>query len=184
MSQKKTEHDTHLAIAAAVLAMALVACNQASQPEPAAAAPAKSEISPTRTATSDPDVSSMHAAIPSAKMSVAADLKYQFDGSVVEGQPVTLHLAVIPRVAASNLNVSVKQVDGLQIAMTPLTVQKATASNVYRQQLSITKTAVAPSNLRVLVTMDMPEGKSFGFFSVPLDGSAPAQTKQDSPKLR
>ena len=45
----------------------------------------------------------MLAAIPSAKMSVAVDLRYSFDGAVLPNQPVIVHLAAVPRVAGSNL---------------------------------------------------------------------------------
>ena len=41
-------------------------------------------------------------------MSVAVDLRYQFDGEALPNQPVTLHLAAVPRVAGANLSVSVQ----------------------------------------------------------------------------
>ena len=61
-------------------------------------------------------------------------------------------------------------------------MQKASAHDAYRQQLSITRDASAPE-LRVLVTMDLPEGSSFGFFSIPFEPGKKSQ-KQDSVKQR
>ena len=41
-------------------------------------------------------------------MSVAVDLRYSFDGAALPNQPVTLHLAAVPRVLGSKLSVTVK----------------------------------------------------------------------------
>ena len=86
----------------------------------------------------------MLAAIPSTKMSVAVDLRYSFDGAVLPNQPVIVHLAAVPRVTGGNLKVSVQQAAGLQVAAGPLTVQKTSASGVYRQQFSLTRLRRVP----------------------------------------
>jgi hypothetical protein len=86
-------------------------------------------------------------------------------------------------VAGSNLHVTVKQVQGLQVTSGPLEAQKATAPAVYRQQLSLTRSVGGPDKLRVLVTMDMPEGTGFGYYSVPLSAGNPPQ-QQESVKQR
>ena len=153
------------------------------QPAPDAPPPTEPSAAPKPTAAVSPSLESMRAAIPSAKMSVAVDLRYSFDGAVSPNQPVTLHLAAVPRVAGTNLKVSVKQVDGLRLAEGPLELQKVGSGNVYRQEVSVTKLAGAPSQLRVLVTMNMGADLAFGFFSIPLDGGTNAQ-KQDSVKQR
>jgi hypothetical protein len=133
-------------------------------------------------------VESMAVARPGAKMSVAVDLRYQFDGAIVEGRPATLNLAAISRVDGTNLSVQVKPAPGLEISRATLSAQKVAASAIYRQQLSVTRHAAAPVNLRVLVTMDMPEGTAFGYFTIPLDsGQGPdgnTAQKSDSVKLR
>jgi hypothetical protein len=142
------------------------------QPAPDAPPPTEPAPAPQPTATAAvPAVESMAQARPGAKMSVAADLRYQFDGAMVEGQPVALHLAAIPRVAGTNLNVHVKAVPGLEVTHGTLAAHKVEAAGVYRQQLSVIRRAGAPQNLRVLVTMDMPEGTAFGFFTIPLDAA-------------
>jgi hypothetical protein len=149
------------------------------QPAPDAPPPTEPSAVPKPTAANEPGIESMSLATPSAKLSVAVDLRYSFDGPVIANQPVTLHLAAVPRVEGTNLKVSVKEVAGLQVSAGSLNVQKATASGVYRQQFAVTKLASAPADLRVLVTMDSAEGKAFGFFSIPLDGGTIPQ-KQDS----
>jgi hypothetical protein len=141
--------------------------------EPAAAAAAASD--------NEPKLDSMSAAKASAKISVPVDLRYQFEGPVLPNQPVMLHLAAVPRVSGSHLTVSVDPVAGLLMDAASLSVQKASADGIYRQQLSITTTASAPAELRVMVTMDMDQGKAFGFFTVPLAGGTTAQ-KQHSVK--
>ena len=60
---------------------------------------------------------------------------------------------------------------GIEAIPAPLTSQKASARQAYRQQLSVTRHPEAPTELRVLVTMEGPEGSTFGYFGVPLDAA-------------
>jgi hypothetical protein len=157
--------------------------------QPAPAAPPPTDPSPAPKPTAQvPALDSMPLARPSAKMSVAVDLRYQFVGAVADGQPVTLNLAAIPRVAGTNFQVHVNEAPGLEISNGTLSAQKVDAAGVYRQQLSVIRRANAPGNLRVQVTMDMPEGTAFGFFTIPLDAGqfqdGNTAQKSDSVKLR
>jgi hypothetical protein len=153
------------------------------QPAPEAPPPTEPSAVPKPAAAIEPSVGSMSVATPSAKLGVAVDLHYSFDGPVIENQPATLHLAAVPRIEGTNLKVAVKDEAGLQVSAGQLSVQKATASGVYRQQYSVTKLAAAPAKLIVLVTMDSADGSAFGFFSIPLDDGTNPQ-KQDSVKQR
>ncbi len=133
---------------------------------------ATAEVPATHT---EPALASMSRAEATSKLSVPVDLLYQFDGDASTGQPVTLHLAAVPRITGSNLNVSIKKVPGIQTTALALSAQKASATTAYRQQVSLTRLADAPAQLRVLVTMDLPEGTTFGWFGVPLKpATAPA----------
>ena len=152
------------------------------QPAPDAPAPTEPSAAPKPTA-SVPNLDSMNIATPGAKMSIAVDLRYQFDGAALPNQPVMLHLAAVPRVPGSRLTVTVKQVDGVQLAAGAPSLQKSNGAEVYRQQYSVTRAAASPAQLRVLVTMDYDSGSGFGFFSVPLDSGTNAQ-KQQSVKQR
>jgi hypothetical protein len=153
------------------------------QPAPEAPSPTDPSAVPKPTAANEPSLESMSVATPSAKMSVAVDLRYSFDTEALPGQPVTLHLAAVPRVNGRNLSMSVKEVAGVRLAAGPLNLQKATGPAVYRRQFSVTRGADSPTQLRVLVTMDYASGSGFGFFSVPFGGGTNAQ-KQDSVKQR
>lgn len=121
-----------------------------------------------------PALESMHLAAPGSKIGVPVDLRYQFTGSAEPGRPATLHLAAVPRVPGSNLTVSIKETPGIEAAAPPITAQKASAQQAYRQQLSVTRHAGAPSELRVLVMMELPEGSAFGYYSVPLGNARAA----------
>src|SRR5690348_5882866 len=140
------------------------------QPAPEAPPPTDPSPAPKPTAAiSEPALESMKSARAPAKAGVPVDLRYSFDGDPAANQPVTLHLAAVPRAAGTNLGVSIKTVPGIQVAAAgTLAVQKANADNAYRQHFSVTRQASAPAELRVLVTMDMPEGTGFGFYSIPL----------------
>ncbi len=118
-----------------------------------------------------------------SKIGVPVDLRYQFDGESVAGQPVTLHLAAVPRTAVSNLSVSIKPVAGISTDADALRAEKATVGTAYRQQLSVTRQAQGPTELRVLVTTDMPQGRAFSYFSVPL-ASAAVANKQAPVEMR
>jgi hypothetical protein len=127
----------------------------------------------------------MLAAIPArnSKIGVAVDLRYSFDGDVLTNQPVTVNLAAVPRVGYSSLKVTVQDAPGFQLAATPLNVQKASASGVYRQQFSMTRVSANPEPLRVLVIAEMGENSAFGYFTIPLpNGTSPQKT--ESVKLR
>ena len=153
------------------------------QPAPAAPPPTEPSPAPTPTATTGPPLESMSLATPPAKLSVAVDLRYRFDGAVVVDQPVKLHLAAVPRVAGTNFTVSIRKIAGLDVANGGLVLEKVDASGVYRQEMTLIRRASAPDNIRVLVTMDVPEGAGFGFFSIPLDAGKNPQ-KSDSVKPR
>ena len=154
-------------------------------PAPDAPPPTEPSPAPKPTAANEPSLASMLSARPSAKLGVPVDLKYSFDGDPLANQPVTLHLAAVPRVAGTNLGVSIKAVEGIQVASAGgIAVQKANANGAYRQHFSVTRQASAPAELRVLVTMDMPEGTGFGFYSVPLDAGTKSQKQRDSVKQR
>jgi hypothetical protein len=195
MTTNNLPQTVRLSLAAALLATVLVGCDKPQQPDPTptptapsketpvpdvaapASAPAPSPPPPTDpsaaprpTAGNEPSLESMHVAIPSAKMSVPVELRYQIDGDVLAGQPVMLRLAAVPRVAGTRLQLTVKQTPGLQVASGPLQVQKVAATGVYRQTMAITRASSGPQSLRVLVTMDMPDGAGFGFYTVPLSG--------------
>jgi hypothetical protein len=135
-----------------------------------AAAPASAAMSTKE----PPPLESMQRARAGSKLGAAVDLLYQFDGEVETGRPVTLHLAAVPRVQGTNLTMSVQQADGIDAVALPVMAQKAGASQAYRQQLSLTRHAGAPEELRVLVTMDVAEGSSFGYYSVPLTANPAA----------
>jgi hypothetical protein len=80
--------------------------------------------------------------------------------------------------------VNIRRAEGLSVSSSgELAARKADASGTYRQQYSITLQDSVPSELRVLVTMDTPEGSTFGFFGIPLEPGILSR-KQDSVKLR
>jgi hypothetical protein len=153
------------------------------QPAPDAPPPTEPSAAPKPTAAQEPSLDSMSPATPSAKMGVAVNLLYSFDAAPSPNQPVMLHLAAVPRAAGTNIQVTVKQADGLQMASGPLSAQKIGNSNVYRQRVSVTRQDRAASQLQVLVSMNMGDDLAFGFYTIPLDGGTNAQ-KQDSVKPR
>lgn len=159
------------------------AAEPAPSPPPNPPSPAEPSATPTPTSAEGPALGAMSAAKASAKLSVPVDLRYSFEAASQAGQPMTLHLAAIPRSPGTRLRVSVKQAPGIHLAGSPPQVEKATASGVYRQTLAVTRTETGPDSLRVLVTMDLAAGNGFGYFTIPLSGSSSTQ-KVESVKQR
>lgn len=125
-----------------------------------------------------PELANMTLATTSTKLGVPVDLRYSFDGAVEAGRPVTLHIAAVPRAAGTNMSVSIKEEAGIEASAAPIEAQKVSAGTAYRQQLSVTRAANGPAELRVLVTMDMPIGQAHSWFSVPLTPRAAGGSKQ------
>lgn len=145
------------------------------------AQPAEAPVAPASggnaAAVEGPDLATMTLASTSTKLGVPVDLRYSFDGDVEAGRPVTLHIAAVPRAAGTNLSVSIKEEAGIQAVAAPIHAQKASAGTAYRQQLSVTRAANGPAELRVLVTMDMPIGQAHSWFSVPFTPRAAGSAK-------
>jgi hypothetical protein len=121
------------------------------------------------TAAKVPDLDSMRLAKSSGKLGVAADVRYSFEAAPTSGQPVTLNIAVIPRVTGQTLEFSLQPADGVQITAGPVTRLKVNQTDTLRQQYAITRTAEMPRTLRVLVTHQWDGGSAFGFYSIPVD---------------
>lgn len=159
--------------------------NPAEEPTPAQPQPSDPSTMPPPqdppAASTEPDLNSMPLARPSAKISVAAEVRYQIDGPVAPGQSATLHLAVVPRIAGAAMQVSLPEKAGLTVAAGPASVQKLGNRDVLRRQYAVTRSAESAREIRVLVTMDAAEGSGFGFFTIPLEGSTPSR-KLDSVK--
>jgi hypothetical protein len=137
--------------------------------ETAPPSPTDPSATPKPTAAQVPDLESMRLAKSSGKLGVAADVRYAFDAAPAPGQPVTLNIAVIPRVAGQTLEFSLQPAEGVQVAAGPVTRLKINQADTLRQQYSITPTAGMPRTLRVLVTHHWDGGSAFGFYSIPVD---------------
>jgi hypothetical protein len=152
--------------AAAVAPPAEPAMVDASLPAPATSAPAPASRPAAAPA---PDLATMKRAVSeSAKLGAPVDLHYLVDGTAQPGSPVTVHLAAVPRVDGASLSVSIKDTAGLTANVAPLVQQKASAGTAYRLQMAVTRAPDGPSELRVLVTVESPEGSAFSWFGVPL----------------
>jgi hypothetical protein len=144
---------------------------ESAPPADAPPPPVESNPAPTPTATpAAPAVETMRLARARSKLGVAADVRYSFDPAPAAGQPATLHLAVIPRVAGQPLEFSLQPAPGVEsVAAGPITRQKLGGVDAQRRQYAVTRTAAAPESLKVLVTLTWDGGSTFGFYSIPLD---------------
>jgi hypothetical protein len=155
------------------------------QPAPDAPPPTDPAPAPKPAAASiEPALESMTPAKPSnAKIGVPVDVRYSFDSEVLPDRPVQLSLAIVPRVAGQDLQVSVQRADGVDFTEGTLSVQKASAAGVYRKQMAVTRQAGA-TEMKVLVTMGIAGGSGHGFYTIPFQPPVKNSQKQDSVKQR
>ena len=130
----------------------------------------------------EPALATMALASAPQKLGAPVDLRYQIEGDASAGQPVTLHLAAVPRVAGTNLTMSIKEESGISAKASRLSAQKVSAATAYRQDVSVSKLAGGPEELHVLVTIEVPEGSAHSWFTIPLQ-AAPAAGKKNPIKM-
>ena len=157
-----------LPIPALLSVTALAACMAAQTPAPEAVAASGSPA-----VAAGPAVESMTPAQPSSKISVPADVRYELSGPALQDQPMTVRIAVVPRVAGQNLRVEFPESSSLSVDSGggPSVEQKVQAAGIYRRTLSVTP-RTPNGAVRVLVSMEVEGGRYFGIFSIPLSGDS------------
>jgi hypothetical protein len=111
------------------------------------------------------------------KRGVPVDVHYQLAGEMTTNQPTMLQIALVPRVAGSNLQMELKTPPRLRVeANAPQAIQKATAAQAYRQSMALTPLEAGIDEVRVLVSMEHVGGSSFGIFRIPLTAATANQT--------
>ena len=125
-----------------------------------------------------PDFATMTAVQPrSGKIGVPVDVRYQYAGTITAGQPVSLHIAVIPRVEGRNLKIELPRTAGLASGgKSPASAVfgKAAAADTLRYTVELTPLAGAPDHVPLIVSMDVGGGHFFSVFPIPL-AAAPIQ---------
>jgi hypothetical protein len=147
----------------------LAACMAAQSPKPDTVVASGSALAAT-----EPAIEGMAPAQPSSKISVPVDVRYQLSDPTLQDLPITVQIAVVPRVAGENLrvefpdspSVSVQSGGGASVE------HKVEAAGIYRRKLSITPRTATGAAMRVLVSMDAEGGRYFGIFSIPLGGDS------------
>lgn len=189
----------HLAVAAASASMALTACTNGSSSREASApaapvptasteAPAPAEVRPTRVATSTepsgPPLDQMSLATAVGKIGVPVDVRYKVSGVVAKDQPATVQLAFVPRVAGSNLRIEFPETAGVAVdaGSGAVWAEKATTSDVFRRNVTVTPTAGDSGEMRAIVSMDFDGGRYFSVFSIPVGAASETASPKRPPK--
>ncbi|HEY8508266.1 MAG TPA: hypothetical protein VIL32_07920 [Steroidobacteraceae bacterium] len=118
-----------------------------------------------------PDLASMQLAVPSSKVGVPVEVRYQVVGTPARNQPATLHLAFVPQVPGKGLKVEFPPSRDVAIETggSTMTVQKATPEDVYRKNLLVTPLAGDAAQVRAMVWMEVEGGRIyFSIFQIPV----------------
>lgn len=160
-----------LAIMAAPLCIGAAACGNSPADPGDAVESTQADNPKAATSTGETPVERMSLAKRSDKISVPVDVRYQFKSAALQDQPTQLELAFVPRAAGQNLRVEFVPSDSMTIESTnaSMTQQKADAAAVYRRNLTVTRRKAGPSEIRILVSMDVGAGRYFGVFTIPVD---------------
>lgn len=155
-------------VLASLSVTALGACVAAQSPAPQAASTREAP------AVELPAVEKMSPAHPSSKISVPADVRYQLGGTAMAHQPMTVQIAVVPRIAGQNLRIEFPQSEAviLESGASALVESKAEIASAYRRTLTVTPRDLDRAVVRVIVSMDVAGSRYFGIFSVPLTPQA------------
>jgi hypothetical protein len=113
----------------------------------------------------------MESARAMGKLSVPIDVRYRLAGVVIRDQPMPLELALVARVAGTNLKIEFPQSKSVLVESGQLTFaeQKAGAEHALRRNLRVTPRQDAANEVRVLVSMDIGGGRYFGVYTIPMD---------------
>ncbi len=179
MSRSISNLGARVAVSAACLVGLMVACGRVPQTaqkvDAAPAATVAPPVAPALPTGAEPALESMGRAALAGKRGAPVDVRFRVDGEVAANTPIPLQLALVPRVAGSNLQYEVEGSPDIQVsAKGSMAAQKAAASEVYRQTLSITPQRAAVTEVRVLVSMETAEGLAFGVYRIPLQSATSA----------
>lgn len=124
-------------------------------------------------------------AVPEGKISAPVNVSYRLNGTWQPGQPVVLALSFTPRVEGRNLQFEMPDAPGDPLRKSAVTLASSKAGRATRYESSVTLVPDGPDarDLRVLVSIDIGDGRFASFFRVPL-ASAQAATSPVRRKRR
>jgi len=130
-----------------------------------------------------PALERMRAATVSGKIGAPVEVRYLVTSAVTKDQPANVELAFVPTMAGTNLQVEFPATEGvtLEKGSEPMRVQKSAAAEVHRRQLFVTASVESGATMRAVVSIDVPEGRFFSVFVIPLDDSATAPRAKKAP---
>ncbi|MGQ0835256.1 MAG: hypothetical protein ACT4O5_10105 [Gammaproteobacteria bacterium] len=122
--------------------------------------------------------------MPVGKIGVPVDVRYKVSGVVAKDQPATVQLAFVPRVAGTNLRIEFPETAGVAVdaGWGAVWAEKATTSDVFRRNVSVTPTAGDSGEMRAIVSMDFDGGRYFSVFSIPVGAATETASPKRPPK--
>jgi hypothetical protein len=154
------------------LIVALAACHRNSssapkaKPAPSPKAPVAAKPGPTLQELT----AGMVEAVTQGKSQAPVLLKFELQQRPVQGQPLEVDIALLPRIAASPATIQVTGSDGLQVATEDNRIEfpAVEASQVYRHSIKLTPTAEGICLLTLSVSLKHDQLDDSRVFSVPI----------------
>lgn len=116
-------------------------------------------------------------AVPEGKISAPVGVSYRLHGTWQLGQPVVLALSFTPRVDGRNLQFEMPDAPGDPLRKSAVTLASSKASRATRYESNVTLIPddADARDLRVLVSIDVGDGRFASFFRVPLASAQAAR---------
>lgn len=162
----------------ATLAFTLAACGGGQEPGDAAARPATSSAGPR-----DPALEAtrgMVSGVSAGKPEGAAvDLKFDIKSRPELGQPLTIDIALLPKVASDIMRATFISTEGLSIRASevPAEYRQVQPGSVHRHQLTLVPRDEGVYYVSAIVMVQTPAGELARTFSIPVVVGAPPETE-------
>jgi hypothetical protein len=163
---------------------ALAACHRDSgtAPKVTAIRHVRAPVTPQAEASAQELTAGMVEAATQGKSQAPVTLKFDLEQRPVQGQPLEIDLALLPRIAASPATINVTASDGLQVGASDSQIEfpAVDAAQVYRRSIKLTPTGEGVLLLTLSVSLKHDQMADSRVFSVPIivtvkPGATPAQ---------
>ncbi len=161
-------------------AVALAACgNEAPvEPDPAAAKTAETAAAAEKASAALAEATKhmVSGYSPPGKPGAPVDLWWEMKDRPKAGEPMTIELAMVPRIDTTHLRATFIATDGLNVrpSPTPASFKDAEAGGIYRHSLAVVPREDGAYYVSVIVLMDLEGGPQARTFSMPVMVGAPA----------
>jgi hypothetical protein len=160
----------------AILAALTAACDKDSQPAPATTSAAPAGAPAPGASEAEEATRGMVSGVAAGRAADApVDLKFEVKSRPEVGKPVTIDIALLPKVATEAMNITYLATEGLTVQPTtmPSKYERVQAGSLYRNQATVVPKERGVFSLSAIVMLQTETGDVTRTFSIPIVIGAP-----------